>query len=514
MGKGEIEFSSRDKELFHQIHELKDRPLDFVRFIFPWGERGTPLHNFSGPRNWQCEEFEELGDFIEQNKILVSQGKTPRVFKKVIAAGRGPGKSAFSSMFTSYTQSCVWGGTQIVTANTEAQLRYKTFPEINKWQTLARNAYWFDRTKLKVSPKPWFSHMLKEQLHIDTEYYYALGQPWSSENVDAFAGNHSQIGFSLVMDEASTMPQKLFDVSAGFFTDPSMYRFWYALGNPRRNQGAFYNCFYGKAKAFWKKRQIDSRKVEDVDLEELDQIVQEHGEESDVTKTEVRGEFPSLGDAQFISRDLILEAQKRRPPKDEANLMPLIMAVDPARFGDSSTVFFFRRGRDAFSIPRVRVKNRDTTYLVSKAVELIKKYDPDYICIDSGQGHGLIDGLRALKYKVKEVHGSGSSPNPYYANYRTYLWSVCRDWLKGGFLVDDVDLMTDLSAPEYDFKPGSDKTILESKKSMRKRGVASPDDGDALVYTFAIDHALPGKGGSGAAKRKSRKPVDWSPFRR
>jgi hypothetical protein len=32
---------------------IKDDPEAFVLFVFPWGQAGTPLEHFSGPRKWQ-----------------------------------------------------------------------------------------------------------------------------------------------------------------------------------------------------------------------------------------------------------------------------------------------------------------------------------------------------------------------------------------------------------------------------------------------------------------------------
>ncbi len=32
---------------------IKDDPLAFVLLVFPWGQKGTPLEHFTGPRKWQ-----------------------------------------------------------------------------------------------------------------------------------------------------------------------------------------------------------------------------------------------------------------------------------------------------------------------------------------------------------------------------------------------------------------------------------------------------------------------------
>ena len=63
-------------------------------------------------------------------------------------------------------------------------------------------------------------------------------------------------------------------------------------------------------------------------------------------------------------------------------------------------------------------------------------------------------------------------------------WGKVKDWLPGGGLPKDETLATDLTSVEYGFRP-DDSILLESKESMKKRGLASPDDGDALALTFA-----------------------------
>jgi len=45
-------------------------------------------------------------------------------------------------------------------------------------------------------------------------------------------------------------------------------------------------------------------------------------------------------------------------------------------------------------------------------------------------------------------------------------------------------LATDLTSVEYGFRP-DDSILLESKEAMKRRGLASPDDADALAMTFA-----------------------------
>ncbi len=46
---------------------IKDNPLAFVMFAYPWGDKGTPLEHFTGPRKWQREVLTAIADHIKEN---------------------------------------------------------------------------------------------------------------------------------------------------------------------------------------------------------------------------------------------------------------------------------------------------------------------------------------------------------------------------------------------------------------------------------------------------------------
>jgi hypothetical protein len=59
----------------------------------------------------------------------------------------------------------------------------------------------------------------------------------------------------------------------------------------------------------------------------------------------------------------------------------------------------------------------------------------------------------------------------------------------GENLPDDNELSADLKAVDYGYD-ASDAILLERKDDIRRRGLASPDDGDALALTFAYPVAM------------------------
>lgn len=461
--------------------EIKDNPYNFVMYALPWGKKGTPLENLNGPRSWQKEELLAIAEHIHNNKILILNGKTPKIFKSATSSGRGVGKSALTSWLILWAMSCHIGGTVIVTANSEGQLKSKTWAEVGKWHTLLINSHWFEKMALSIKPAQWLKDAVQDQLKIDTGYYYAEAQLWSEEKPDAFAGAHNPNGMLVIFDEASGIPQSIWGVTEGFFTEPTARRFWFVFSNPRRNTGAFFECFH-KQRNLWRNRNLDSRTVEGTDRDHLQSIIDTHGEDSYDARVEVRGLFPKQAANQFISRSIIDAAANRQTITD--GYAALVMGVDPARFGDDKTVIRFRQGRDARSIPPIELSGADNMAVANKCAELIDKYNPDAVFIDAGNGTGIIDRLKEMKYQVHEVWFGSESPEPEWGNMRTYVWAKMRDWLGGGCIDNNQHLIDDLASPEYKFLGRSDKIILQSKEEMKKNGFASPDNGDALALTF------------------------------
>lgn len=476
--------SKNEEELLEAIQAFKYDPLGFVLYAFPWGERKTPLAEVEGPRTWQADEFKRITDHLLLDVEKQRIGLPPSPIYMAISSGRGPGKSAFLAMLSLWAASCWIGGTSIVTANTETQLRSRTMAELGKWHTMAMNRHWFDKSTMSLKPTRWFADLIEKQLQMDTQYYYVEGQSWSAENPDAFAGAHSTIAMMLLMDEASGIDDSIWSVSEGFFTDLSGMRLWGAISNPRRNTGKFFDCFHVD-KEFWNTRTIDSRTVEGIDAAVYQRIADKYGEESDVTRVEVKGEFPRTGNRQFISRETVEDASIRELAEDPWE--PLIMGIDVARFGDDRSVFRWRRGRDARSIPKRVFKRLNTMELAQEAANWITKTQPDAIMVDGGGvGGGVVDRLKMLGYRVIEVQAAARPFQPdRYLNKRIEMWDEMREWLEIGCIDDDLELHQDLTGPEYDKHPQTGKLILESKDSMKKRGLESTDDGDALALTFA-----------------------------
>ena len=505
--------AAQERLLITELHDpaIKNDLEAFVLFAYPWGKANTPLVGSQGPRAWQRDDLQQMTQHIKDNEARMAAGKAPVMWKKATASGRGPGKSAMVGWLADWFMTTRIGSTTIVTANTEPQLKSKTFAEIGRWTGLLINSHWFESTVLSVRPAPWFKALVEEQLKIDCGYYYCQGQLWAEENPDAFAGAHNPLGMQVIFDEGSGIPTPIFTVTEGFFTEMVPDRYWHVYSNPRRNSGGFYDCFHDPSSR-WRKRHIDVRTVEEVDPAFAEGLIEKFGMDSDPVRIEVLGQFPKQGNRQFIDNERVRQAQTRDVVRDDG--AALVMGCDIARYGDDGSCFRFRQGRDARSIPPIRHKSRDNMFLANEIAHAIDRFAPDAVNIDAGNGTGVIDRLRERGYRVNEIWFGAAAGRPEWANRRTEMYAELREWLGGGCIDVNPQLFSDLTAPEYDyFGKAKDQVMLESKESLKSRGFQSPDEGDALALTFAARVSRKDTRTSKVASRgRVAKDVDYSLF--
>jgi len=164
------------------------------------------------------------------------------------------------------------------------------------------------------------------------------------------------------------------------------------------------------------------------------------------------------------------------------------LAVDVARFGDGRSVIGLRQGR----LFRILAKYRglDTVQLTRRVIDFEEREQPDASVVDSdGLGAGVVDQLRDRGFTsgLHEFRGSvPANDATKYFKRRAEVWGLAADWLHAGAEIpDDPELETDLTAVQYGFS-AKQQIQLEKKDDMKARGCASPDMGDTLAMTFAV----------------------------
>lgn len=387
-----------------------------------------------------------------------------------VRAGHGVGKSTVCSWALIWHMVTRFPQKSVVTAPTSAQLFDALYSEtkawINKLPPALKELFevFSDRIVLKDSP----------------ESSFISARTSSAERPEALAGIHSE-HVLLVIDEASAVHEAVFEAAAGSMSGHAATTIM--ISNPTRNSGLFYKTHHVLA-SDWFRMHVSCLNSPLVSSDFVRQIKATYGEDSNAYRIRVLGEFALADDDTLIPADLVDSAIDRDivTPEDEE----IVYGVDVARYGTDRTALCKRRGNVVLEIKSWG--GLDLMQTVGTVVNEAKLDNPTEICVDTiGLGSGVADRLREMGYNVVDVNVAESSAmNPNANKLRDDLWMSVKDWLgtRAVKLPKDESLRQELVAPRYTFT-SLGKIVVESKDSMRRRGMRSPDLADALCLTFA-----------------------------
>ena len=374
------------------------------------------------------------------------------------------------------------------TAPTQHQLFDILWAEISKWlrhsQGLSSALIWTkEKLYLKDHPEEWF----------------AVGR--TASTADALQGFHAE-HLLYIIDEAPGVSDKIFEPVLGSLSTPNAKLLM--CGNPSQLSGFFYDSHH-KNRANYQTFHIDGRSSSRVSPEFVQAIIQMYGEDSDVFRVRVAGEFPLQADDIFIPLSLV-ERSIMTEFAPRARPLQVHIGCDVARFGDDKTVIgckvdeqvrFYkkRQGQDT-------MQTADDIVLLGE--ELVRRYqlaEPIPVKVDDGGvGGGVVDRLRQLKRNEPErlwwlsvypVIFGQRIKHKYYYDSTTYMMAVVKKLLQPFnadgtpkpvelILPDDGDLVAQLSGRKY-FLTENSRIRLESKKEMKKRNRPSPDEADCVL---------------------------------
>lgn len=464
-------------------------PLGYVRYAFPWGKPG-PLKDRQ-PRQW----FIELCGRIREG-MLANEGRVDwEVIRQAVASGHGIGKSAGFAQLILWAMSTREHTRGVVTANTDTQLRTKTWPEVVKWHGMAINRHWFECTATAI-----FHTQHEKTWRIDAI-------PWSAHNTEAFAGLHN-LGNRLLLlfDEASAIADPVWETAEGALTDENTQIIWLVAGNPTRSSGRFRQCFT-RFRHRWGTRNIDSRTVEGTNKAEIERWLRDYGELSQFFSVRVRGEFVEADANQLIPLQWVSDARIRAWNWEigDGSLPTLRVSVDVADGGEDETVITV--GRHYQSATTVL---RQTSFSFQPSVAVIDSADAaermflewggrkdidDFVVDSLGVGAGTAGTLIKRGYRVVQYKGGASASNPLkWRNRRVQTYIALRDAFRDGTLIVHPEAVHDeLAWDEFEAqltsvktKPGTEKLEdLVTKEEMKRDGLKSPDRADSLAMQFA-----------------------------
>lgn len=463
--------SEKDKLLLiDYLAEYTNDPLGFAQTAFPWGEPG-PLEKESLDE-WQLDLLQELKDALQ---APISNEKANTVIREAIASGHGIGKSALVAIIILWALSTMEDTRGVVTANTDTQLKSKTWAELSKWFQLfiAKNLFVYTATAIFANDKE----------HEKTWRIDAI--PWSDSNTEAFAGLHNAgKRILLVFDEASSISDKIWEVAEGAMTDKDTQIIWLAFGNPTRNTGRFRDCFY-KYRMLWKHRQIDSRTCKMGNQTLFKEWVDTYGEDSDFVRVRVRGVFPRASENQFIPVDLVETAQHRNLHVSQFEFAPVIIGVDPSWTGADEFVIYMRQGLWSKRLGTY-TKNDNDSEMAAMIAGFEDEYKASAVFIDQGYGTGIYSFGLAMGRSWILIPFGGKSGNVGYFNKRSEMWGEMKKWLMNGGVIERDDILHDDLIGPQSYVNEKGEIQLEKKEDMKRRGIPSPNRADALALTFAL----------------------------
>ncbi len=316
--------------------------------------------------------------------------------------------------------------------------------------------------------------------------HWALG--FATDKPYQLQGFHSP-KLLLVITEAHAMKQV--DVDALERLQPDRVLL---TGNALSMTGEFYDAFHSKANhynpihisAFDTPNLLEHRVVVPgmVTQADVDDAGEKHGEESNEYKIRIKGIWPDSLEDTLVARVAIDAAIA----ESLAPSIPIVLAVDVARYGSDSTVVARRDG------PVSRIAWVAQGKSTMEVVGWIKGYLEDnrdignsIVVDDTGVGGGVTDRLREQGVRVVAFNFGGKARlNLQYANAGAEAWSELAKAFRTENIdiEDDRELISDLVSRRYRMQSDR-RIILESKDDLRKRGGRSPDRGDALAMTYS-----------------------------
>jgi hypothetical protein len=472
-------------ELYDKLASFRDNPTGFVHWAFPWGEPGTDLENMTGPEDWQLDQLNRIGEAIRAG------GAEGCVITEDVASGHGVGKSAEVSWIALWAVSTAADTRGVVTANTDTQLRQKTWAELTKWYSLfiAKKLFKLTATSLSIGD----DDERAKKWRIDAA-------PWSKENTEAFAGLHNQGKRVLIIfDEASAIDDKIWEVARGATTDARTETIWLRYGNPTRTSGQFFKEHNKGTESNERGNivhhsvRVDSRRVRLTNKEQIALEIQEYGEDSDFVRVRIKGMFPRAGYDNFIAPGVVTESRRRRLDSIVYGAHQLILSIDPARFGNDFTVITLRQGLRVHY--QIALGGYDGPGVGGKVLEAYRKHNGQIAAIiyDAiGNGADLDSALRRMQpalgatVLIPVMWNQPAKNSDEYFNQRSEAWGLMKEWLAHGWIPDDDDLATQLTSLLYGYDARM-RIQLEGKKEARKRGVKSPDKADSLALSFLVE---------------------------
>ncbi len=455
------------------------------------------------------EMFGEEADPL-QAEVLRSIQNEERV---AVRSGHGTGKTWLASraglwFFTTHPESKV-----LITAPTWRQVEKVFWAEIHArvHQTMLATLAEFQKAQafMKIPRKN------DGKKRTPAEHWFMTGI--SSDAPENFQGFHGRY-VMFIVDEASGVMDEIFDaIEACRATGESKIL---VIGNPTRPTGRFYEIFHPRTPhSPWVLHHLSCLKSPRVNPKWVEEKKREWGEDSNLYRVRVLGEFPHQADDALFSLHLLEKSRREEEDAPAGFALKNIaysIGVDVARFGEDKTVLTVvealripgesstrYRVREIYAYEKLPVSG--TVNMVLDLIErMVKSAESITILVDdTGLGGGVTD----LLHRELEVRATGacdirvmpvvfgSAPIPqnsfaqaslFFSNLKAQLvWNVKTLFesgnveISGDILPDWIDLLfAQLLDIRYEFTAGGRLQVIDPPGK-------SPDFAHSLALALA-----------------------------
>lgn len=426
------------------------------------------------PDEWQAEALSELAT-------------SPKV---AIKSGQGVGKTGMEAVALLWFICCFPFPRIVATAPTKQQLHDVLWSEVSKW----------------MSKSPLLSEILKwtktyiYMRNYEKRWFAVARTATKPENMQGFHEDN----MLFIVDEASGVADPIMEAILGTLSGANNKLL--LCGNPTRTSGTFFDAF-NIDRAIYKCHTVSSADSPRTNKENIQSLIRKYGEDSNVVRVRVKGEFPKQEDDVFIMLSLVEHCTMLDLPED-IPVKRISFGVDVARYGNDETVIAQNVG-GKITLP-VSFRGQSLMTTVGKIVQQYRKAIKDYPAYrgkiyvnidDCGLGGGVTDRLEEVKIEEKlsrmvivPVNAAAKVPEDVvedgiakvkacdkYENMTTYLWGTVKDsmMMEEISIENDNEMVAQFSCRKYRLTSRG-RMILESKEEMKKRGIESPDRADAV----------------------------------
>jgi hypothetical protein len=293
------------------------------------------------------------------------------------------------------------------------------------------------------------------------------------------AEDHEYHPLLMVVDEAKTVADPLFEAISR--CQPTRLLI---ASSPGGTSGAFYRAFTKEAN-MWQKHAVTAFDCPHITQTQIDEVVQRYGEKHPLTRSMIYGEFVDIGMESLVINLTQLQNCYNTPPRFRPGVR--IAGVDFAAGGDQNVICISDGNK---ILPMIAWREKDTMAAVGRFIVEFKKagLEANNIYADaSGMGMVMCDALAESGWVVNRVNfGATAYDNNAYTNRSAEMWYGMAKKIEDAEIIlpEDEDLTAQLTCRRT-ITNSKGKLGVESKDSMRARGIASPDRADALALCLS-----------------------------